>query len=76
MDRGDSTQVMCYPKLDVKAAIVRYIKRRKGLRMSSFLLLTALEKIAREYGVEVKDLISKASYEELMRVRGRSVEGY
>jgi hypothetical protein len=75
MKRGDSTQAMTYPRLDVKAAIVRHVNS-KGIRYSGFVLLAALEKIARETGVQVRDLISSSSYEELMRVRGRSSDGY
>jgi hypothetical protein len=74
MKRGDSTQVVIYPKLDVKAAIVRYVKS-KGLRMSGFIQLAAIERIARESGKGVLDLVSRASYAEMQRVRGRSVDG-
>jgi hypothetical protein len=75
MKRGDSTQFVIYLKLDAKAAIVRHAKR-KGQRVSRFILNAALEKVAQESGTEVRNLVSKSTFAELQRVRGRSVDDF
>jgi hypothetical protein len=46
------------------------------LRMSGFIRLATIEKIARESGKDVLDLISKNSYAEMQRVRGLSADDY
>jgi hypothetical protein len=73
--RGDSTQFVIYLKLDAKAAIVRHVKRQ-GQRVSRFILNAALEKVAQESGTEVRNLVSKSTFAELQRLRGRSVDDF
>jgi hypothetical protein len=75
MERGQATQVMIYPRLKTKDVFVKKATAA-GQRMSGFIILNALKNIAREEGCNVDDLIPKNEFEELQRVRGRSVDDF
>jgi hypothetical protein len=75
MARGKATQVMIYPMPGIKDVIAK-AAYSSGRRMSNFIIMSALEKIAEEKKCRVDELIPKSEYEELQRKRGRSIKNY
>jgi hypothetical protein len=75
MERGKATQVMIYPRMKTKDVFVKEANAA-GQRMSNWLIQAGLEKAAARRGCTVEDIIPKNEYEELQRVRGRSVNDF
>ena len=75
MERGKATQIMIYPRMKTKDVFVKE-SNAAGQRMSNWIIQAGLEKAAARQGCSVEDLIPKNEFEELQRVRGRSVSGF
>jgi len=75
MARGKATQVMIYPRMKTKDVFVKEANAA-GQRMSNWLIQAGLEKAAARRGCTVQELIPKNEFDELQRVRGRSVDDF
>jgi hypothetical protein len=65
LKNGRALQIMCYPRLRTKGVLVQ-ASRDAGLALSSFILLSAIEKAAKLRGCGISDLIPP---DELQRYR-------
>jgi hypothetical protein len=65
LKHGRALQIMCYPRLRTKGILVQ-ASRDAGLALSSFILLSAIEKAAKLRGCGISDLIPA---DELQRYR-------
>lgn len=59
LKRGAALQVMVYPRAKTKAVLVR-AALKTGRALSSFLIRAALEKIARDQGCDISDLVPES----------------